>query len=67
MRNRIKCRKCGETIESMFRHDFVMCGCGAVGVDGGPNSGYMRRTGNPADIEELEEWPKIPRDMCGNE
>lgn len=67
MRNRIRCRKCGETIESMYRHDFVMCKCGSVGVDGGPSSGYIRRMGNPADIEELEEWPKIPGDMCGNE
>ena len=27
----------------------------------------IRRIGNPADIEELEEWPKDPKDMCNNE
>jgi hypothetical protein len=65
MRNRVKCLKCGDIIESKTRHDFVWCGCKAVAVDGG--SSYIRRIGNPADMEELEEWPKDPRDMCGNE
>ena len=35
IRNRIKCKKCGEIIESMSRHDFKFCKCGAVAVDGG--------------------------------
>jgi hypothetical protein len=65
MRNRIRCRKCGDIIESKTRHDYVTCKCGAVAVDGG--SSYLKRTGDPADIEELEEWPKDPKDMCGNE
>jgi hypothetical protein len=65
MRNRIRCRKCGDIIESKTRHDYVTCKCGAVAVDGG--SSYIRRIGNPADMEELEEWPKDPKDMCGNE
>jgi hypothetical protein len=65
MRNRIKCRKCGDIIESKNRHDYVTCKCGAVAVDGG--SSYLKRTGDPADIEELEEWPKDPKDMYGNE
>jgi hypothetical protein len=65
MRNRIRCRKCGDIIESKTRHDYVTCKCGAVAVDGG--SSYLKRTGNSEDIEELEEWPKDPKDMCGNE
>jgi hypothetical protein len=65
MRNRIRCRKCGDIIESKTRHDYVTCKCGAVAVDGG--SSYMSALGNPADMEELEEWPKDPKDMCGNE
>ena len=35
VRNRIKCKKCGEIIESTSRHDFKFCKCGAVAVDGG--------------------------------
>ena len=51
--NRIKCKKCGDVIESKYTHDFKMCKCGAVGVDGG--HAYLRRLGNPDDWEELSE------------
>jgi hypothetical protein len=34
-RNRAKCRKCGDIIWSMHRHDFTRCRCGAVALDGG--------------------------------
>ena len=44
MSNKIKCKKCGDIIESKTRHDFVSCKCGAVAVDGGDS--YLRRTGN---------------------
>jgi hypothetical protein len=67
MRNRIKCRKCGDIIESKSRHDFVWCKCKSVAVDGGSGNGYMRRIGSREDYEELTEWPKNPKDMCGNE
>jgi len=33
--NKIRCKKCGEVIESADRHDFKFCKCGAVAVDGG--------------------------------
>lgn len=49
--NRIKCKKCSDIITSDNRHDFKMCKCDSVGVDGG--SWYLRRIGNPSDIEEL--------------
>lgn len=49
--NRARCRKCGDVIVSRFRHDFVMCECGSIAVDGGND--YMRRVGDPADFEEL--------------
>ena len=65
MRNIIKCRKCGDVIESKSRHDFVWCKCKSVAVDGGSGNGYMRRIGT--DYEEVEEWVRDPRDMCGNE
>lgn len=54
-RNRAKCKKCEDVIESTYGHDFKQCKCGAIFVDGGRN--YARRgwpEGNPADwIEEL--------------
>jgi hypothetical protein len=40
MRNRARCRRCGDVIESRHRHDFVSCGCRAIFVDGGMD--YLR-------------------------
>ena len=51
--NKIKCKKCGDIIESTHRHDFKFCKCGAVAVDGGKD--YLRRLGNEDDYEELFE------------
>ena len=33
--NKIKCKKCGDVIESTHHYDFKTCQCGAVSVDGG--------------------------------
>ena len=41
LRNAIICNKCHDLVESTDRHDFVMCSCGSVGVDGGKE--YLRR------------------------
>ena len=54
IRNRIKCLKCGDIIESTYRHDWVQCNCGACFVDGGHD--YMRVGGNKEDWEDLSEW-----------
>ena len=54
IRNRIKCLKCGDIIESTYRHDWVQCTCGACYVDGGHD--YMRIGGNKEDWEDLSEW-----------
>lgn len=35
MRNRAKCRLCGDIIESFHRHDFVECKCKEISIDGG--------------------------------
>ena len=51
--NKIRCRKCGDVIESKYTHDFRFCKCGAVAVDGGKE--YLRRVGNLEDWEELSE------------
>lgn len=33
--NRIQCNHCKEEITSYHRHDFKMCSCGKIGIDGG--------------------------------
>ena len=51
IRHAIQCRKCLETIESKDIHDFKVCYCKAVGIDGGISAGN-RIIGNLSDIEE---------------
>lgn len=41
IRNVIRCNICGDEIESVSRHDYVTCSCGACAVDGGHD--YLRR------------------------
>ena len=58
LRNAIRCKKCGDIIESKSQHDFQTCACGAVSVDGGHF--YLRRVfkqgGLGEDYDELSEW-----------
>lgn len=35
MRNRAKCKLCGDIIESLTLHDYVECKCGEIALDGG--------------------------------
>ncbi len=50
--NKIKCKKCGDIIESKTTHDFKFCKCGTVAVDGGKE--YLKRSFiTPDDYEEL--------------
>ena len=42
IKNAIKCRKCGDVIESISTHDLKICSCGACAVDGGHE--YLRRS-----------------------
>ena len=60
VKNAAKCLKCGDTIESIHRHDYVTCSCGNVSVDGGTD--YLRRSFKEPDTwidcsisEEIEE------------
>ncbi|MGY4111340.1 DUF7695 domain-containing protein [Aeribacillus sp. SP014] len=57
-RNRIRCKHCGDIIESKTIYDFQRCKCGAVGIDGGLH--YPKRVyrSNPAELhyEELSEY-----------
>ena len=49
--NKIKCKKCGDIIESKSTNDYKRCSCGAVAVDGGKD--YLKRIGSEEDYEEL--------------
>ena len=49
--NKIKCKKCGDIIESKSTNDYKKCSFGAVAVDGGID--YLKRIGNEEDYEEL--------------
>ena len=51
IKNKIKCKKCGDVIESIHHHDFKFCKCCVVAVDGGHD--YLRRCGNIDGYEEL--------------
>lgn len=53
IRNMIKCKNCGEVIESTSVHDFKFCSCGNCAVDGGHD--YLKRSykNSRDDFEEL--------------
>ena len=52
--NKAKCRRCGDIIESKSVHDYVICKCGAIAVDGGKE--YLRRSAKDLnDIIEMSE------------
>lgn len=55
--NKIKCKACGDIIESKTTHDFRTCKCGKVSVDGGKS--YLKRLGKEEDIIELSEIRKV--------
>jgi len=52
IRNRARCKKCGDVIESKYRHDFVFCKCNTIFVDGGND--YFRCGGDLKYIERLD-------------
>ena len=41
IKNKIRCKTCGDIIESRTRHEFVRCKCGRCFVDGGTD--YSRK------------------------
>lgn len=57
-RNAIRCKKCGDVIESKFTHDWVECSCKSCFVDGGHS--YARIGGDLDDIEMLQEYEDVP-------
>ncbi len=60
-KNAIRCKHCGDVIESKSVHDFKYCSCKSCFVDGGHN--YLRRgfmTSPENDYEDLSEYDEIP-------
>jgi hypothetical protein len=55
--NKIRCKKCGDIIESFSVHDFKFCQCRSVAVDGG--HAYLRRLGDRNDWEDLSQYEEI--------
>ena len=53
LRNAVKCRLCGDVIESKRVYGLVECGCGAITIEGGKR--HLRRSGDILAIEELNE------------
>lgn len=61
IRNAIRCKHCGDVIESYHVHDFKFCSCGSCAVDGGHD--YLRRCFKSSpedDYEDLSESEVIP-------
>jgi hypothetical protein len=58
VRHAVQCKKCKDTIESTYRHDFKYCSCGAVGIDGGIEAGN-HILGNLEDIENRSVYKAI--------
>lgn len=59
VRNRIRCKHCGDVIESKSRHDRVTCRCGRCSADGGHD--YLIRS-YPESREDFEELSVIEND-----
>jgi hypothetical protein len=53
MGQKIKCNKCGEILESLYRHDFHYCSCKSVAIDGG--SDYTRILGSKENWSFVED------------
>lgn len=52
MRKKLKCKKCGDIIESKHRHDFKWCKCHSCYIDGGNE--YLRVGGNEENYEIID-------------
>lgn len=59
IKNAIRCKHCGDVIESTSVHDFKFCSCQTVAVDGGHD--YLKRGFKTSqdDFEELSEYKDI--------
>lgn len=69
VRNRIRCKLCGDILESTSVHDFKRCSCGKCFTDGGLD--YARRGfdgDNPDDIfEDLSVYEELTEESKDDE
>lgn len=65
--NKIRCKYCGEIIESKSLYDFQFCKCGRVGVYGGTR--FLSRIAifSHDDYEDLSEYEDVPDDLPRSE
>lgn len=59
--NKIKCKHCGDIIESKHVHDFRSCSCGCCSVDGGHC--YLSRSFRNSPEEDFEELSEGESDI----
>ena len=57
--NKVKCKKCGDIIQSKAVNDFKRCSCKSIAIDGGTE--YLKRIGNFQDFEELSVYDEYHR------
>ena len=50
--NKAKCLLCGDIIESKYTHNYVVCRCGKLAVDGGTE--YLKRS-----FTKMEDWEDL--------
>lgn len=60
-KNAIRCKLCGDVVESKRLHDPVWCSCGACAADGGHHE-IKRLWRVPDCYEELAEYDPVPLD-----
>ena len=62
IRNAIKCKNCGDVIESKYRHDYKECSCGSCFVDGGHD--YFRvGAKTPGCFEDLSQVIEVTEEV----
>lgn len=54
---RIRCKRCGDVIQSMYTYDFKYCKCGSVAIDSG--SDYLRVLHNGEYDQVVEELDNV--------
>lgn len=58
--NAAQCTQCGDVIASLHTHDFKLCSCRRIGVDGGQTC-RRRIFREPTDIREIDSQEEYER------
>ena len=60
IKNKWKCLKCNDIVESKHRHDYVTCKCGEMSIDGGTS--YIRLIGDLDMMQDMSEYADVWED-----